>query len=114
MQEDHVNVEIVRSQGSVTLRVAGEIDMSTAPSVHEAAMVAFRHHPTLDIDLSAVTFMDSSGLQMLLATMQRAERHGGHLRLLHPTSSVLRVLEVTGVDDLFEIETNDSAASGDE
>ena len=112
MRQDHVAVEVVRSPGRVTLRVTGEIDMSTAPSVHEAAVGAIRHHPTLDIDLSAVTFMDSSGLHMLLATKQLAERRGGHLRLLNPTPSVKRILEVTGVDGMFEIETDDPAATG--
>jgi len=112
VRQDHVAVEVVRSPGRVTLRVTGEIDMSTAPSVHEAAVGAIRHHPTLDIDLSAVTFMDSSGLHMLLATKQLAERRGGHVRLLHPTPSVMRVLEVTGVDGMFEIETDDSPATG--
>jgi anti-sigma B factor antagonist len=112
VRQDHVAVEIVRSPGRVTLRVAGEIDMSTAPSVHEGAVDAIRHHPTLDIDLSAVTFMDSSGLHVLLATRQLAERRGGHVRLMHPTPSVMRVLKVTGVDGMFEIETDDSAATG--
>ena len=112
MRQDQLTVEIACCAGRVTLRVTGEIDMSTAPSVHEAAICAIRLHPTLDIDLSAVTFMDSSGLHVLLATKKRADIRGGSLRLLHPTPAVMRVLEVTGVDGLFEIETDHSSATG--
>ena len=113
MREDRVTVEIVRGPASSTLRVTGEIDMSTAPTVHEAAINAIRVYTALDIDLSDVTFMDSAGLHVLLATQRRAERHGGYLRLLHPTPRVMRVLEVTGVDGLFEIESGDPPVGGE-
>jgi anti-anti-sigma factor len=114
MRQDQVSVDIVRAPGCVTLRVTGEIDMSTAALVREAAIHALRHQPALDIDLSGVTFMDSSGLHMLLATRRRAEVQGGHLRLLDPAPRVMRVLEMTGVDGMFEIKIDDSAAGGHE
>jgi anti-sigma B factor antagonist len=113
MRQDRVTVEIVRGPASATLRVTGEIDMSTAPAVHEAAINTIRLYPALHIDLSDVTFMDSAGIHVLLATQRRAERNGGNLRLVHPTPRVMRVLEITGVAGMFEIETDDPPVGGE-
>jgi len=103
-REDQLSIQVLPDTGCVTLRLTGEIDLYTAPFVREAALRAIRHHDgRLHIDLSGVTFMDSTGLEVLLATRRRAELSGGTLRLIDPTQSVLRVLEVTGVDRLFHI-----------
>jgi anti-sigma B factor antagonist len=103
-REEQLRIEVVPASGCVTLRLTGEIDLYTAPSVREAALRAISHHDgALHVDLSGVTFMDSTGLEVLLATRRRAELSGGSLQLIDPTPSVLRVLEVTGVDRLFQI-----------
>ncbi len=105
MHQDQLTIETVRGEDSVSLRVTGEIDLSTAPLLREAALCALRHHSTtVDIDLSGVPFMDSTGLEVLLATRRRADLDGGRLRLIAPTSAVMRVIEVTGLDRLFEID----------
>ncbi len=105
MHQDEVTIETVPGEGRVSLRVTGEIDLSTARLLRETALCALRHHSsTLDVDLSGVPFMDSSGLEALIATRRRAELHGGRLRLIAPTPAVMRVIEVTGLDRLFEIE----------
>ena len=91
--------------GFVTLRVSGEIDLYTAPALRDAALAALRQHGTcLRVDLGKVTFMDSTGIEVLLATRRRAELEGGSLTLLSPTQAVRRVIEVTGLDKLFTID----------
>jgi stage II sporulation protein AA (anti-sigma F factor antagonist) len=114
MREGQATIEVLRNQGSVILRVSGEFDVSSASSVYAATIRAIRLHPALEMDLSDVTFMDSSGLYVLLATGQRAERNGGRLRLLHPSPRVMRVLEAAGDDGRFDIETGDSAVGARE
>src|SRR5688572_29906439 len=95
---DLLTINVLPGNGCATLRLRGEIDLSTAPAVREAALSALQQSSTLlDIDLSGVTFMDSTGLEVLLATRRRAELLGGQLRLIDPCQAVLRVLEVTGV-----------------
>ena len=101
----------VPGDGYVTLQVAGEIDLASAPTLREAALAALRHHgTTLWLDLGDVTFMDSTGLEVLLATRRRAELEGGSLTLcrLHP--AVRRVIDVTGLDKLFTIAPGESCA----
>ena len=90
--------------GFVTLTVAGEIDLHTAPALREAALEAVRHNgTTLRLDLGDVTFMDSTGIEVLLATRRRAELEGGSMTLVRPTAAVRRILEVTGLSQLFTI-----------
>lgn len=104
MRHEQLTIEVLPREGSVTVRLVGEIDMATAPKIRDAALCAMRQHaPTIHLDLSGVTFMDSTGLEVLLATRRHAELEGGQLHLVDPTRSVLRVLEITGVDRLFHI-----------
>jgi stage II sporulation protein AA (anti-sigma F factor antagonist) len=104
MRQDQLSIETISASNAVILRLVGEIDMNTAQAVRGAALSAMhRHGPHLHLDLSGVTFMDSTGLEVLLATRRRTELEGGHLYLDDPSQMVIRVLEVTGVDRLFDI-----------
>lgn len=88
----------------VTLRVSGEVDLYTAPALRDDALAAIRLHGTnLRIDLADVSFMDSTGIEVLLATRRRAELEGGSLTLCSPTAAVRRIIEVTGLDKVFTI-----------
>jgi anti-anti-sigma factor len=107
---DQLTIEIVPSGDRVTLRLSGEIDMHTAPHLREATLCATRQFsPVLALDLADVDFMDSTGVEVLVSTRRRIDLEGGRLKLLNPSRPVLRVLEVTGLDRLFEIE--DTATS---
>ncbi len=103
-REDQLSFDVVPEDECVTLRLSGEVDLNTAQSMRDAALDAMRRHGTnLRIDLSGVTFLDSTGLEVLLATRRRATLEGGQLHLVDPTQAVMRVLEVTGIKHLFEI-----------
>lgn len=83
--------------------VGGEIDPGTAKELSDAALTAMQEiGPSLVLDLSGVTFMDSTGLKVLLAVHQRAQLAGGRLVLAAATRSVQRVVSITGLDETFE------------
>ena len=104
MSDDLLTIDVVPNKGNVTLYLTGEIDMSSAESIRDAALSAmYRHGNTVHVDLSAVTFMDSTGLQALIALRRRVELSGGSLTLIAPTRVVMRIFDVTGVTPLFEI-----------
>jgi anti-anti-sigma factor len=87
------------------LSAAGEIDMSTADKLRDTALKALSQYgPNLHLDLSRVEFMDSTGLQVLVATHRRAKLEGGHVHVVDPGHAVVRVLEVSGLAGYFEIE----------
>lgn len=87
------------------VRLAGEIDMLTAPdfraclSEHLAA-----HTQHLVLDFSDVTFLGSSGLAVLLDIKGAAERQGTKVYLVDAPHSIMRILAVTGLADVFSDE----------
>ena len=111
MTTDQLVIEIVPSPDCVTVRLRGEIDMQTAPHLREAALCATSQFSTvLQLDMAEVSFMDSSGVEVLVATRRRIDHEGGRLTVVNPSRPVLRLLEITGIDRLFEIETTPSPA----
>ncbi|MFF0114437.1 STAS domain-containing protein [Streptomyces prasinus] len=63
---------------------------------------AFADRPGIVIDMRQVAFMDSTGINILIAAYQAVTEAGGRLRLAGPTDSALRVLHIVGVDDIIE------------
>jgi len=57
----------------------------------------------VDIDLTAVEFMDSTGVGAIFALRRLAVERGGDVRIAHPSRAVRRVLDVSGVSGLCEI-----------
>jgi anti-sigma B factor antagonist len=92
------------SEGVSYLVVTGEVDLLYADELREAGEAALTPLAgTLRIDLSGVTFMDSTGLAALIAIRNKAEP--SHVFILEkPTRNVRRVLEVTGMHKVFTIE----------
>ncbi|MEV2271313.1 STAS domain-containing protein [Nonomuraea africana] len=85
-------------------RVSGDIDTSTAHALREHLVAALDRpgHQTL-LDLSAVTFMDASGLGVLVSIENLALRQGWTLRLHAPPLAIRRLLTITGLSDHFAI-----------
>ncbi|MFI8233575.1 STAS domain-containing protein [Streptomyces sp. NPDC085900] len=79
------------------ITLAGEIDLSSAPVVHAALAACARDGVgKVDVDLTAVTFCDASGLNVFLAAFQAATRAGTVLQLHYPPPVMARVIEITG------------------
>lgn len=103
-------IVIDNSTEGATVTVTGEIDLATAPQLRDAALRALRQGDgPLRLDLRGVTFLDSTGLHVLLATRRRAELEGRQLLLAHVSTPVQRLLEITATDALFP--RADSSAS---
>jgi anti-anti-sigma factor len=101
-------LEINVSTGPDRVRVAvvGEIDLCTSPMLWQTfEKILSDGGPTrVDLDLSGLTFLDASGISAILRARHRAEGAGGRLVLLRPRSFIRRVLDLTGVSDLCEID----------
>jgi anti-sigma B factor antagonist len=83
----------------------GELDVATVPSLDEALSVAVRVEgtPKLLLDLSEVTFIDSTALMRLLTAQRELDRRGGQMVLVCSNPTVLRLFEVTRTNETFEI-----------
>jgi len=99
------NVAVTEQAEGVVVRVAGEIDIVTAPVLKrhlESAIAAGR--PTVVIDLAQTTFLDARGVGVLVTTRKRITDAGGRLVLRSPPPLVRRVLEVADQLDRIPIE----------
>lgn len=90
-----VNRHDRRTRALITL--AGEIDLESAPlvrvSLERCLLDGIR---AIDIDLTPVTFCDCSGLNTFLHAAQQTTVVGGTLRLHHPPTTLVRILDLTG------------------
>ena len=97
----------VRNQtlgGCLIVRVAGELDVATAPLLREHIIGQLGLGQTkMVIDMSRVPFVDSTGLSGLIVAHHEAKARGGSVRLACAHRSVLRVFEITRMDRLFEL-----------
>jgi anti-sigma B factor antagonist len=91
--------------------VAGEVDIQTAADLQTAIETASNRALEIWVDLSDTTFMDSSGLHALVSVRAHLIEAGRRLVLICPQGPVLRVLTLTGVDQLFEIHATRGAAN---
>jgi anti-anti-sigma factor len=89
----HVETHCV-SPGTVVVAVAGEVDMATAPALHAALVDALTTYtPTVvDVDLSACTFLDCSGIRVLVAAHATAQASGCQMWARYPQRLVRMVL----------------------
>ncbi len=87
--------------GIPVLRVSGQLDISNASALEDALVKVTAGHPSAIVfDLSALEFMDSAGISVLV----RAHSEVGAVRLRNPSPIVRRVIEITGLADVLAIE----------
>lgn len=92
--------EIVREERRVAVCVAGDVDMATAPRVGEALAEAAGATPAADVvvDLAACTFLDSSGLAVLVEGARRARSTGRAFSIRGAGEQVRRLIDLTHLD----------------
>jgi anti-anti-sigma factor len=89
-------------RGVPVVAAPGCIDISNAETFHAAfRRAAFWGYATIAADMSATQFCDSSGLGVLVRVHNGAQQEGGQLRLAALTAPVLRLLSVSGLDQLL-------------
>ena len=85
------------------LGASGRIDALTAPEAEGACHAAIQAYPAVALDLSAVDFMSSAGLRVLLSSLKCALERGSAFALVAPQGPVREVLYMSGFTDTFEI-----------
>jgi anti-sigma B factor antagonist len=89
---------------TLTVVVRGEIDLSTVADFAAVLDEAMREASSLVIDFSGTTFLDSTGLSVLVGAHRRLGQGRSGIVLRAPSGFVRRALTVSGVDDLVTIE----------
>src|SRR6266446_5860180 len=90
------------------LPLEGEIDLHVSPEVAASLRTMIAKKPkNLVVDLSRVTYMDSSGLAVLINAMQDIKEYGGTLTLAGISNNVRSIFETARLDQVFLIDPRD-------
>jgi anti-sigma B factor antagonist len=93
-----LSVTVRRERGVVIAEVSGDIDISTVGGLRERLLELADTGGPLIVDLNGVSFIDSTGLGVLVATARRADAHGGSLHAVCSRPPTRKLLWMTGVD----------------
>jgi anti-sigma B factor antagonist len=91
-------VMVQRSSGTAVVQVAGELDLESAQTLADVLRGLEPPCHRIILDLSRLTFIDSTGLRLAVAEHRRAELDGFDFVVAGATEPILRVLRVTGLD----------------
>jgi anti-anti-sigma factor len=95
-------LQIATSDDPFGLRLSGEIDMATAPALQEALIVALADGRPVTVDMRDVTFIDSSGLKVIVTAAAETDPDRP-LTVMEPSAAVRRVLELFGMEQIPQI-----------
>ena len=97
------------------LSINGEVDMFSSPQARNAIMELVKKRvPKVIVELSEVTYMDSSGVATLIEGLQLCQKYNGLLVVAGLRDNVREVFELTRLDKIFKIYTDVEAAKADE
>ena len=100
------SVQLVYKNGLLTARLEGEIDHHTAGPLRETIDEAARRlkPACLRLDFTAVPFMDSSGIGLVLGRVRLVEFWQGRVVLCGMNRSILKMVELSGIENLAQVE----------
>jgi anti-sigma B factor antagonist len=102
---EEVVTSLDRAGGTVTVRLHGEVDVLVVDQVRVALTDALTAGPrSMVVDLSDLSFIDSTGLGALVFGFQRARDAGVAFKLAHPTPGVRQILVLSGLLEVVELE----------
>jgi anti-anti-sigma factor len=99
-----LRVDVVESDDHALITAIGEIDLGTSDDVADAVADALTAgHKRVLLDFSEVTFIDSSGLAVLVRAHREAESAQAAFSVVHPTPQTLKLIRVLGLDQLLNV-----------
>lgn len=100
-----LTVNIIQAEGFPVIALSGELDAYHAPRLRDQLESLIQPgSATVIVDLLRVTYVDSTGLGILVAARKRADGHSGALRLVvNREGAVHRTLTITGLLTVFPI-----------
>lgn len=99
-----LRVDIEDHDGTALVTTVGEIDAATADTVAEAVSKALADgYKRVIVDFAQVTFIDSTGLGVLVKSHRAAEAADAVFGVVHPTPQTRKLIRVLGLDQLLNI-----------
>ena len=99
-----LDIETTEHDGGWLIKVKGEVDLYASPELRvEILKTIPKTNRTLGVDLSQVEYMDSSGVATLVEGLKLAGKNNTAFALVAPSQAVMKVLELSKLDSVFDI-----------
>lgn len=95
--------EISEMQGASVVALRGEVDLESSPAAREILLKCLESAGKVIVDLSEVTYIDSSGVASLVEALQAAKKNGSQFSLAATSEPTRRVLELARLDKVFTL-----------
>ncbi|PCJ55452.1 MAG: anti-anti-sigma factor [Candidatus Hydrogenedentota bacterium] len=107
-----MGLEVTESEGDgmQVIRVSGEVDLNTSPTLRTAILGALDKGSNVGVDLSGAAYMDSSGVATLVEGLKSSKNSDQFICLINPSQAVLKVLQLARLDSLFDIRNTEEGA----
>ena len=94
-----------KNGSELTVRLSGELNTLTAPKLSTLLDAELGGVDNLTLDFAECDYVSSAGLRVLLGTFKQLKASGGDMRLINVGEGFMEVLENTGLDAVFDVET---------
>jgi anti-sigma B factor antagonist len=100
-----MTISVTHAAGVVTVHLSGDVDIMTVPDLRLALqqLTEVGSRATVVVDLAGVTFLDATGLGVLVGAHRRATRAGVRFELRDPTARLRRLLAMTRLDRVLRV-----------
>ena len=95
------------NEKTVKIAINGEIDIFNITDIREKLAELTSGYSVVEIDLKGLNFIDSTGLSMLIGLVRDLKGKNGNVVLISPKSQVMKLLETTGLNTVFEVRRED-------
>lgn len=102
--------EVTNVNGAAVVALTGDVDLQTSPTVRHQLLESLEKYPQIVVDLSAVNYIDSSGVASLVEAFQVSRRKGTSFALANVSAAAMRVLSLARLDKVFTIHASVEAA----
>ena len=98
------SMKVNRHDKDVVMRLSGSCTMNVAPQLRERIRKLASEAPRfIVLEMSTLDFIESTGLGSIVAGYLRLRRHQGEVRLVAPSEAITRLLDLTRLNQLFEV-----------
>ena len=89
---------------TLIISVNGDVDLENSDNLREQVSKALDANTAVSLNMSEVSYIDSSGVAALIESKQKAEEGGKDFKIIKPSESVISVLQMAKLDAFFIIE----------
>lgn len=106
----NLSIEVDEQNDDYLVTLNGEIDVYTAPNLKDKLLnYTEKEGKHIQVDLAGTTYLDSTGLGVFINAYKSSEAHGSQLELINANERIVRLFNVTGLNEIIHVSALDSS-----